>query len=104
MSECQWAAATRTPTGLTLVARKRSESASSTCQVEGHSENDNGRQHGKHVADPCQNILGWVTFTRALHRSDCHDPHGIEHKAEQEAIYRKLEHGSTPQPNMSDDH
>jgi hypothetical protein len=43
-------------------------------------------------------ILGRVTFTSVLYRSDRHDPHGIEHKAEQEAIHRKLEHGLLPRP------
>jgi hypothetical protein len=29
--------------------------------------------------------------------SDRHDPHGIEHKAEEEAIQGKFEHGALPQ-------
>jgi hypothetical protein len=50
-------------------------------------------QHANFAYRPARNELE----VHACAGSDRHDPHGIEHKAEEKAIQGKFEHGALPQ-------
>jgi hypothetical protein len=57
------------------------------------------RQQAKQIAELRRDIVGWVNRPKLPHGSNLHNPHGIEHEAEQEAIHRKLNHDLIPRPD-----
>jgi hypothetical protein len=61
-------------------------------QVEDEDEDTDGRQQAKQVACAPSDIFGRVRLSVGHIASDRHDPHGVEHETEDEAVYGKLEH------------
>ena len=70
--------------------------ASLTCQIEHQNEHAECHEQSEDLAASCDRVLRRMNSVIVLHRSDRHDPDGIEQEPEEKAIHRKPEHDSFP--------